>query len=303
MIDRLAAVSIGSAVPPSDFKAAVHSVFRHAVNLRPADDALLLTLLFSAAGDLPQGVRLGGDGMPPGGGLVPGAACSRRGDVLTIGDSLIVELGHARRWDADLSSLAVDMTDVAVAAAWRHAWEALRLRQMRQASSAPPVGSPCQGRTVPSLLQFQIDCAFHDVLGATTAFDLPGAARIGDLVGLGIGLTPSGDDLLTGYLAGLWCTVRGEPRRRDFLRQVSDLVIQWSPRTNDIARTYLCLAARGLVSSQVLDLAAAISAASDRAIVRTCAEAALQVGHSSGMETVRGLLLGLAAWDASHLLT
>ncbi len=302
MIGRLAAVSIGSAVPRSDFKAVVHSVFQHAVNLRTADDALLLTLLLSAAGDLPQGIRLGGDGMPLVGVLVPGAACDRTGDILTIGDSLIVELGHARRWDADLSSLEVDMTDVAVAAAWRHACEALRLRQMRHASSTPPAGGPLQRRAYSSLLQFRIECAFHDGVAATAAFDFAAAGRMGDLVGLGMGLTPTGDDLLTGYLAGLWCTVRGKPQRGHFLRLLSERVIQWSARTNDIARTYLCLAARGLVSSQVLDLAAAIGAGADRAIVQACAEAALQVGHSSGLETVRGLLLGLAAWDASHPL-
>lgn len=141
------------------------------------------------------------------------------------------------------------------------------------------------------------------ILEATANYDVVGMEDIGALVGLGTGLTPSGDDILTGYVAGLWCTVRRKPQRRAFLGAVANLVVRYSTRTNDIARTYLCLAARGQVSSRLVDLAAAICNGSDAERVWAATEAAMQVGHTSGMETVRGLLLGLAAWDGAGLLT
>ena len=55
---HLKAISIGDAVPRTDFDATVHSVFRSAVNLRPAKGGLLLTLITSGEADLPQGIRV-----------------------------------------------------------------------------------------------------------------------------------------------------------------------------------------------------------------------------------------------------
>jgi hypothetical protein len=128
-------------------------------------------------------------------------------------------------------------------------------------------------------------------------------AALRDLVGLGTGLTPSGDDILTGFLAGLWCAVRGKPERGAFLEAVAELVNLYASRTNDIARTFLCLAARGQVSSRLVDLAATICEGASPARVSAAAEGAMQVGHTSGMESVNGLLLGLAAWDGAKQLT
>jgi hypothetical protein len=55
----LNALSTGYAVPRTDFKAAVHSVFESAINLRSSRGNELLTLVSSSGPDLPQGVRLG----------------------------------------------------------------------------------------------------------------------------------------------------------------------------------------------------------------------------------------------------
>ncbi len=55
---RLTALSTGYAIPYIDFNATIHSVFRTAVNLRPANEDLLLTLVVASEADLPQGIRL-----------------------------------------------------------------------------------------------------------------------------------------------------------------------------------------------------------------------------------------------------
>jgi hypothetical protein len=117
------------------------------------------------------------------------------------------------------------------------------------------------------------------------------------LIGLGTGLTPSGDDFLVGYLVGLWCTVRDTEERRQFVSNLGKAVIRLSRRTNDISRTYLYHAAHGQVSSRLEALAGAICRAENLEHLLAAAESAMQTGHTSGMDAVTGLLVGLAAWE------
>ena len=81
-----------------------------------------------------------------------------------------------------------------------------------------------------------------------------------------------------------------------FLARLGETVFHLSSRTNDISRTYLYHAAQGQVSSQLSDLAEAICHGEDRERLREVAAAAFRVGHTSGMDSVTGLLIGLAAW-------
>jgi hypothetical protein len=62
------------------------------------------------------------------------------------------------------------------------------------------------------------------------------------------------------------------------------------------SRIYLYHAVRGQVSSRLVALAKAIARGEDSSHLLQTAEDAMQVGHSSGMETVTGLLVGLSAW-------
>jgi hypothetical protein len=120
------------------------------------------------------------------------------------------------------------------------------------------------------------------------------------LIGLGAGLTPSGDDLLVGYLAGLWCSVSGMSERAQFVSSLGKAIIQLSQQTTDISRAYLFHASQGGVSSRLADLAEAICHGenSDRLVAIT--ESAMQVGHTSGMDAVSGLLFGLVAWHPKN---
>ncbi len=298
----LAATSVGALVPRPDFEAVVHSVYHTAVNLQPVTQGPLLTVLLAGEADLPQGIRLEASGTSTLQSLMPGAAAVCRGDVLSVGNALVVDLRPARRWDSDLRSVHADMTDPAVVAAWREAWEALLQREIWDEAPTSTPTQPPHDPAYASVLQCKLNEALTAVVHAAAAYDQTGLRAIGNLIGLGSGLTPTGDDLLIGFLAGLWCTQRNDPRRHELLQAASRLAISSSDRTNDVAGTYLQLAARGLVSSRILDLVSAIGAGSGLAHVRTRARAALQVGHTSGMDTVRGLLLGLAAWDAPHLV-
>lgn len=295
------AVSIGSAVPRLDYETSVHSVFAKAVNLQAARGGTLLTLLSSGEADLPQGIRLNTpkgfsfERLPIG----PRAIC--KDGILDLGSSLTVDLRQGRTWECDLPRLEADLTRPAVAAAWLEASRALTERRARSPCTIDADSFSAPFPTHQSQLDQQIDWAVSAILRATANYDVAGMEELGALVGLGAGLTPAGDDLLTGYLAGLSCATRGKLDRSAFLAAIGKLVVRYLPRTNDISRTYLGLAARGQVSSLLVDLAAAICRGETGFRLLGHAEAAMRVGHTSGMEAVSGLLLGLAVWDAPHL--
>ena len=45
-----------------------------------------------------------------------------------------------------------------------------------------------------------------------------------------------------------------------------------------------------------------VCSGADETTVLACAQVAMSPGHTSGMDAVTGLLIGLAAWDAPGLL-
>ncbi len=293
---HLPALTIGPGVPPPGFEAVVHSVFPKVINLQPAGESHLLTLLALDQADLPQGIRLDTprgfsfDSFSPG-----NRALCREGE-LVVADRLTVDLRQARTWDCSLPSLGADLSRPAIAEAWRRVWGLLNGRQL-QAGAAIVAGDllePNPGQ--PSALVRQVRAALSDLLEATRRLDPGRLTRPLPLIGLGPGLTPSGDDLLVGYLAGLWCSAGGQPERLEFLTALGQKVIEDSVRTDDISRTYLYHAARGQVSSRLSDLAEAICGGVGPERLNPRAEAAMRSGHSSGMDAVTGLLLGLGVW-------
>lgn len=301
MADWIRAISIGGAVPRPDFEAVVHSAFRHAANLRAARSPVLLTLLSEADIELPQGIRLEA---PKGFTLEvlsPGAQAVCKAGVLTLADSLVIDLRPARNWECDLRSQDADLTSPAVAAAWSHAWQAVKARRAILAAEEIVGGRSSPDPDSIAVLSRRMNEAVRSMLEATRQNDATWVGELTGLIGLGPGLTPSGDDLLMGYLAGLRCATRGKLERQSFLAALCESTIHLSRKTNDISRTYLCLAARGQVSSTLVNLAAAICRGDSSASVSSKADAAMRFGHSSGTEAVKGLLLGLAAWDGPHL--
>jgi hypothetical protein len=118
------------------------------------------------------------------------------------------------------------------------------------------------------------------------------------LIGCGPGLTPSGDDLVVGFLAGLWSTACDDPGRRTFRRALCAAVAAAARATGDISRVYLTHAIHGRFAEPLTTLAVRIADGADRDEIARASAAALRVGHTSGGAGVHGLLLALAAWAA-----
>ncbi len=108
---------------------------------------------------------------------------------------------------------------------------------------------------------------------------LPAAVQIAKLIGLGIGLTPSGDDFLCGVLAGLQLmSLKNHPFAHALKKEISSHLSD----TNDISAAFLSCALKNMYSQPVLSLA---SMESPSRILREFS----RIGHSSGMDTLCGV--------------
>ena len=289
---HLAALSAGGQAPRARFNGAVHSVFRQACNIR-VDDGRPLALLAPHLGNVPHGVRLAAPAaFDFARHVAVGQRVGCRADVLrVIGGGLSINLGAAQPWRGELPAAAVDLAVPEVAGAWRAAWRALQH------------GRPRLDQAEVSLLSRAVDR--QGVRLARAARDLQpdkAAGVVGCLIGCGPGLTPSGDDLIVGFLAGLWSTTGHDPARRAFLAALCAAVAAASAATGDISRAYLAHAVHGRFAEPLTTLVRHIGEGAAVANVEVATMAALRMGHTSGADGVFGLLLGVAAWAPQSVL-
>lgn len=99
------------------------------------------------------------------------------------------------------------------------------------------------------------------------------------LLGLGIGLTPSGDDFLCGVLAGL---ILSGNDSSPFASLLKEEITAGLHRTNTISQAFLHCALNHRFSSAVLSLADPCDPASIQASFE-------KIGHSSGIDTLYGI--------------
>ena len=279
-------------------------MFRRACNLR-IDPDRLLTLLSFETHNVPHGIRLNTPSHPL---LLDlfhvGQPVACRGGILRFDrPDVSVDLRTARRWDIDLKALLIDLDCSTQAQSWAVAWSELKANHRRNGLPGMMQGfTPSEivpaALTASEVLRQQATHAIFVLLRATRDFQQEDAgSAIRCLIGLGPGLTPSGDDFLVGYLAGLWSTVGNNPSRTQFLAALEAEISSTAPNTNEISRAYLRSAARGHVSELIATLAQQLRQANNMGSVRAATQAALQVGHTSGSDGVAGLLLGCLAWQ------
>ncbi|MBX5458491.1 MAG: DUF2877 domain-containing protein [Thermogemmatispora sp.] len=254
----------------------VHSVFSAAANLLfPPEFVLSLNAQDGPA--VPNGIRLGAArGAFPFSALRPGMP------VLLGAWRLYIEDLH---WSVDLSSCP----------RWR-----TQLKRPRQLE--PTIVGRNRERLrrmllAPELLRVRQEEG-HPLLAAMSAA-LNGERWLPEepqalaelLAGRGPGLTPSGDDLLTGWLAAGWWLRGAEPA---FLETCAQLVAVAGPRTHLLSRTWLSWAARGCFALPLLELLESLAEEEEERLLAR-AQAVLALGASSGYDLLCGLVLGLAS--------
>lgn len=264
--------------------ATVLAAFPTAVYLTPRDAAVVAVEASDAVG-LPNGLRLR---RPTGGlalGEVPVGATARVGDGRVELPGLVVVVD---RWvDHTYTPAAVDPVVLAG-----------RLADLDAALAAH---DPLPGRlvaTTAGLVAALVADGDVDVLAA----DAAGHAR--QLVGLGAGLTPSGDDVLCGLLAGVHTlapALGAVGLRRRTERVGSAVLVDAETRTTALSAALLGHAHRGELARPARGLLRALLG---RTPLAAALAALLRVGHSSGRDLAAGLSLSahvtLAVATADH---
>ena len=273
--------------------AVVHSVFRSAINLETA--GALVTLADAGVGPLPNGliVDLGPDARRVG--IRPGTRVVFEDRAILFPDAgIAIDLRIARRWDPRLPWHRA--AGLAAAGHWRQA-AARRRRLVAVAAALLPGARIGLGELMPADGTATDGMILRVARPALERLEM--ALRIGDvgaaghaargLVGLGPGLTPSGDDALVGVAAAA-CALGG-PGAAGFLRPI---VADAAVRTTMVGATFLRHAAQGQFAERLHRLLPALLAEDDRPL-GPAIDAALAWGASSGADTLVGVLLGLDA--------
>jgi hypothetical protein len=271
----LAVASIGYLVPRTPFNGRVHSVFARACNLACGD--ALLTVCAKADG--PTTLR-----------LARGAPTDLR-DLFEVGERFDCHDQRVRTSSVELCLLH--------ATVWRPAKRGARLPPARIEAHLRDARATLDQRRAMhrNVLDGEGAPSAMALRDACHALDSERAARHADrLVGWGEGLTPAGDDFLIGLIAGLAALTGTDDRRRRFHASLAATLRSSTRRTTPIAAHCLRLAAEGHHDEPLIRVRDALLCEDDWQVVDTALRSALDVGATSGSDTVSGLLAGLVAW-------
>ncbi|HSO28923.1 MAG TPA: DUF2877 domain-containing protein [Candidatus Sulfomarinibacteraceae bacterium] len=275
----------------------VHSVFPSVVNLELG--SRLVTLAGPAVDLLPNGVRLARAVDFRRSGVLAGMPVEVDGARVELpGAGLTIDVSQAASWSPRLVHPVGNAADVVAQARWRsRAAEVRALASVlvaRRTDAVVGLGAllaPLDRRSLPLVAQV----AAPRLAGLGDAIRGGDAARArraaGDLVGLGPGLTPSGDDALVGFAAAIVAMDGSAMGRLAFLRPVASGA---AARTTAVAATFLRHAAAGEFTGGIHGLVAGLLGP-DSTAIEPAVGRVLGWGATSGTDTLVGLLAGLDA--------
>lgn len=278
----------------------VHSVFERALNLVDGDGAIL-GLVGPRGGNGPATMVLGSlpADFPPAWFKAGVSAEVDRDGRLMIGESLVLEVAQAEIW----SNLAGREPEAWVSRKQRRAnvAQAVNVAHQRHAAQDGLGGllphldlllGRLPGGEPPAGLSPLLRAAWQGLEELFPAWrkgqPVAVAEAAGRLVGLGPGQTPSGDDLLAGFMvaeARAHSLARGSALRRAVLEVARG-------QTTDLGFSRLRYAVEGDLDERSEQALAALLAVRQPAVEAATREL-LGFGHSSGLDTLVGLLLGV----------
>ena len=278
------ALSIDAALLPKlrepRFRGVVHSVFERVVNVEGADGALF-TIASRDLDDAPDSLVVDTAGFGATG-IAQGDRVDITASAIAIAMRIGIRLDRAKSWHAALPAYPADDSTLRG-----------NLAIVRRQIGRPSLGAQASTGGAPSTLACATVATLErqaDLLcAALCRGDLAAASAHGRaMIGMGPGLTPSGDDFLVGLFAVL--QLPGNPAycREDFcVAAIADI----ERRTNAISAAALKAAARGRVRESIQSLLGELMAGT-REGVTTALAPVLAIGSTSGADIVAGIVAG-----------
>lgn len=241
----------GVALPGNALRARVEHAYRAALYVRDEGSGRRAIVAIEDVGGQPGGI------------LVRGATDLRH--LATEGRHVVVDLSAAVAWSPRLPAAA-------------------------RMPSGPGLALALAAIDVPSMDPLTTAARAHiaALRSALISGEVPAAERASvALIGLGIGLTPSGDDFLVGLLAGLEAT--DDPMREPLAAAIAR---EAPPRTTAFGAALLDHACRGEFSERLHDVLVAM-ASRNGAALQPAITRANAYGATSGADTLTGLFVAL----------
>lgn len=253
--------AIGLPVPETAWTGRVHSVFKSSVNLMEEGGLLLCVHRFDF-------------------GVLPGSYYVPRLDTSGIRPGDRVRGGPEGLWIGGLGlALApgAERVDTAILPSGREvdpeAWRACRAVLERRSRDREG------GEMIEELYRRLRRNIIKLRKGLKEGNQEEAGRQCREMVGLGQGLTPTGDDMLLGALAAL------HMYRPELAGALGQAIAPLLERTNDISRSYLGWARRGRAATPVVRALSGLASGD-----MSGAEALLGIGHSSGGDILEGML-------------
>ena len=281
----------------------VHSVFNKATNIH--FDEILLSLLSDELPRMPNSVRLRSsvtDAIFPN--LQPGMqVCVGNNTIVIPTCNFSFHLSDIPLWEPRPDVTIYQWNRETVAQHARLLTQFLAEKQLQMGLAPlvgalllekPPQETPLSRMAMPKLRLLHQASWRQNIRGIEEA-------TLG-LVGLGPGLTPSGDDVLSGFAAIM--ALLSPQLSADFISRkhiASTIVEVAKPRTTKLSAVLLEFASRGEVSEQFGALLLSLNLpSSEFETVQKAADRVLAFGASSGGDSLLGMLLGLRALEGEN---
>ena len=266
----------------------VHSVFDHAVNLAMESREGLVGLIAQNKALTPYAVLAQTSHPFTQTGVRAGMAVAICGGLLEIPQAGIrLDLSAARRIE-----LCVDAIGILSGGISRESHIAYLLSLLQAAAAETSLAPLATGVGANHYSNF-LAPRFHSLEEAIRAEDGAAAAQVaGRFAGCGMGLTPSSDDLLCGYLATLRLLAREQNRVKQF-EILTQAAIAAAAKTNRISATFLLQSGEGLVNLSVYELLTSIFSNEAVEVTRAAAKGVLVIGSTSGADILTGVILAL----------
>ncbi len=296
---------IAEAVAGPPQRGLVHSVFHAAANIVFPDN-FVLSLNTATSLRMPNGIQL-----PTLPGSMP-VSHLRVGMPVLLGAQRLciqpldytLDLAHAIQWHAYIERPAMlDMDVVRKNIAWLEQYvlkesgrtqsRTIGTNEDGRPQGAPvPCGRPsvpvAENRIVPRVRpSSSCDPLYLNTI-APCSRPSPNVVDIARaLCGRGIGLTPSGDDMLAGWMAIGWLLHGPQP---DFLAACQHIVAIARQQTHLLSQCWLECAANGYVAEPVGTLLHALTQEDEQQLTHST-QAVLAMGATSGYDLIQGILL------------
>lgn len=268
-----------------NFSGSVHSIFKRTFNIRMLDNGELFTIASRELDNGPNTLIIDTKGFEDVG-LVENDIVFVENGLLYIGNKLVISVGNCQMWRSSLPDFPIDLTVVT-----------RNLIKIKEYVDVNGKGGGVKpdftsnnffSKEVSRVLNKQSRLLIEELSAGRLDDALQHATKI---IGLGPGLTPSGDDFLVGLFTIL--NVKGIPFD-GCLSFCEKVVEQAKSLTNEISYMALKKASIGKVRESIIQLLSSVFYDNEEKLILSLNKV-LSIGSTSGTDIALGLISGLEA--------